>query len=258
MNSEEAKILMFIFARQILKMKSNFLFLLFFIGSFVFVQAQNEHISGYNMTSFTYKHDKKWSAYLELQDRSLEKFELPDYYEIKGGIGYNIVKNNQIFIGIGKYGTYKDRKFYQREFRLWLQYVFSHNVEKVKLDHRFRAEKRFFYYPQSDQNKNDERFRYRLSATLPLNNEKMQTGTFFINAFDEIFVGPAEPTFKRNRIFGGFGYQLNDYITSNLGYMWQREFSASGNKNYHFLYFGINFTFDRMKHYESDFVPVAD
>jgi len=236
----------------------NAFFLVLFIGNFVFSQTQNEHLSGFNMTSFTYKHNQKWSAYLELQERSLEKFELPDYYEMKGGVGYNFNKNNQLFVGMGKYGTYKNSRFYQREFRLWLQYTLSHNIDRIKFDHRFRAEKRFFYFPQSDQHKNDERFRYRLSATLPLNNGKMQPKTFFINAFEEMFAGPDEPAFKRNRFFGGFGYQFNDFITSNLGYMWQREFSVSGNKNYHFLYFGINFTFDRLKNSESHSVPVAD
>jgi hypothetical protein len=35
-------------------------------------------------------------AYLELQTRSIEEFSKPDY-EVKGGIGYNIDKNNQPF-----------------------------------------------------------------------------------------------------------------------------------------------------------------
>ena len=29
---------------------------------------------------------------LELQERSIEDFSKPDYYEIKGGIGYNLDK----------------------------------------------------------------------------------------------------------------------------------------------------------------------
>ena len=73
----------------------------------------NEHLSSFNMVSFTYKHDKKWMAYLELQTRSIEEFSKPDYYEVKGGIGYNIDKNNQPLIGLGRYGTYKDSKFYR-------------------------------------------------------------------------------------------------------------------------------------------------
>ena len=173
----------------------------------------------------------------------------PNYYEIKGGPSYNINKNNTVLIGVGKYGTYRDNDLYQKEIRLWLQYVFSHSIDRVKIDHRVRAEKRFFTYPQDGSKKNDERYRYRLSITVPLNSEKIQPGTVFVNAFEEIFVGPKNPDFfKRNRTFGGFGYQVNDFMNANLGYMWQKEFSSvSGNKAYNFVYFGLNFTLDRQK-----------
>lgn len=233
------------------------LILFAFISTIAYSQTK-EHLSDFTMMSFTYKHDKKWMAYLELQSRSIEDFSTPDYYEVKGGIGYNIDKNNQPFIGIGRYGTYKNSKFYQEEFRIWLQYLFSHKLGKVKFDHRARAEKRFFYFPQKDITDNTSRFRYRLALTLPLNKEKVESNTIFLNAFDEMFVGPNAPTFKRNRVFGGIGYQLNDYIGANLGYLWQREFATSGNRNLHFLYLGLNFTFDRLKYNETHHIPIAD
>lgn len=233
------------------------LILFILIGYFASAQT-DEHLSSFNMVSFTYKHDKKWMAYLELQTRSIEEFSKPDYYEVKGGIGYNIDKNNQPFIGIGRYGTYKESKFYQEEFRIWLQYIFSQKISKLKIDHRLRAEKRFFYFPQSGLANNTSRFRYRMALTLPLNKEKIEPNTFFLNAFEEVFAGPNAPNFKRNRLFGGFGYQLNDYIGANMGYMWQREFANSGNRSLHFLYFALNFTFDRLKYNEMHQIPVAD
>ena len=233
------------------------LILFILIGYFASAQT-DEHLSSFNMVSFTYKHDKKWMAYLELQDRAIEEFSKPDYYEVKGGIGYNIDKNNQPFIGIGRYGTYKESKFYQEEFRIWLQYIFSLKISKLKIDHRLRAEKRFFYFPQSGLADNTSRFRYRMALTLPLNKDKIEPNTFFLNAFEEVFAGPNAPNFKRNRLFGGFGYQLNDYIGANMGYMWQREFANSGNRSLHFLYFALNFTFDRLKYNEMHQIPVAD
>lgn len=237
-----------------------------FLGIFVFglLTSQNtefkEHISNFNMISFTYKQNNKWSAYFELQSRSIEDYMLPDYYEIKGGPAYNFNKNNQILVGFGRYGTYRNSTFSIREYRLWLQYVLSHQLGRVKFDHRFRAEKRFFYAPQTEISTNDERYRYRLSLTVPINNSKMESKTFFLNTFDELFFGPKNPDFfKRNRFFGGFGYKFNDYVNSNFGYMYQKELSSlRGNRDYHFLYFGLNFTFDRLKHYESQEIPVAD
>ncbi|WP_124639940.1 MULTISPECIES: DUF2490 domain-containing protein [Amniculibacterium] len=232
---------------------------MFAMGIFTVSFAQTkDQFSNYNMMSFSYKHDKQWSAYLELQLRSIEDFTTPDYYEAKGGIGYNFNKNNQAFVGIGRYGTYKNEHINQEEFRFWLQYIYSQQFGKVKLDHRVRAEKRFFYYPNTDSHDNTERYRYRLAATLPLNKDKVEPGALYANAFEEVFVGPKDPFFKRSRTFVGLGYQFNPYVGTNLGYIFQKEFSNSGNKNLHFIYLSLNFTFDRLKFNETHHIPVAD
>lgn len=61
-------------------------------------KAQNkEHISSFNMLSITYKFSKKWMAYTEFQTRSIEDYSYIDYYEMKGGVGYNINRDNQAF-----------------------------------------------------------------------------------------------------------------------------------------------------------------
>ena len=53
----------------------------------IFAKSQtnsSEHLSGFAVVSLNYKHNPKWNAYLELQERSIEDFSKPDYYEIKG------------------------------------------------------------------------------------------------------------------------------------------------------------------------------
>lgn len=218
-----------------------------------------EHLSGFLMTSLTYKFNSKWMAYTELQTRSIENFTPLDYSETKGGIGYNINKNNQPFIGFGRYATFQEHELYQRELRLWLQYTFTNNIGKLKMDHRGRAEQRFFHYPQTDANKTDQRFRYRLSATLPINNKKVAPRTFFINGFEELFFGPKADLLKRNRLFTGFGYQFTKAVGTSTGYMWQRELAPSGNRNLHFIYLALNFVLDKKSDHERHIdVPVAD
>lgn len=242
-------------------MPGKLLIIVFFVGIFASAQEPAEvYTSNFNMTSFTYKHNQKWSAYVEVQMRSLEDFMLPDYYEMKGGPMYNINRKNQLMLGVGKYGTYRDSRIYQEETRLWLQYVLSQSLSRVKIDHRVRAEKRFFTFPQTDKQTNDERYRYRLALTIPLTRPKLEPGVLFLNTFEEIFVGPNDNFFKRNRFFGGFGYQVNHFTNANIGYMWQKEYSSvNPDRNYHFVYFGINFTYDRLKDLERGYsVPVAD
>ncbi|WP_245985415.1 DUF2490 domain-containing protein [Epilithonimonas hominis] len=230
-------------------------FLFVFVGSFVWAQ---DHLSGFNMMSLTYKISPKLMLYGEGQIRARKDYTLIDYYETKGGIGYSYIKDHQVFVGAGRYGTYEDRKISQEEFRIWLQYTFSHKMGTLKLDHRGRAEKRFFYASQTGTNTEAMRYRYRLSGTLPLNNSKVQEGTFFVNAFEELFFGAGEPNFKRNRSFAGFGYQFNNSLSATTGYMFQREFSTKKNENYHFLYFALNFTIDPSDD-EKDFsIPMVD
>ncbi len=225
----------------------------------VFGNAQDkENLSGFNMLSFTYKFAPEWMAYAEFQTRSIEDYTSIDYYEAKGGVGYNINKNNQAFIGFGRYGTYKNSKISQEEHRVWLQYTLSNRIKSLKLDHRLRAEQRFFHNAMTDVNTNTQRFRYRLSGTLPVNNTKVQSGTVFANAFEEVFVGPEDKFFKRSRTFGGIGYQFNDNMNATAGYMFQRDFASKANTNLHFLYFALNFTIDPSDDEKDIHIPMAD
>lgn len=194
--------------------------------------------------------------YTELQTRSIETFNQPDYYEIKGGSGFQVNPKNQLFLGLGRYASYSSDRLSREEFRIWLQHTYSLAFEKLKIDHRTRAEKRFFYDPISHIYSNDERYRFRLAFTLPINHSKMTSKTFYINSFDEIFLGPHQELVKRNRIFGGIGFVFTEQMSTNLGYLWQRELSPF-TRNIHFLYWGINFTVNKNSK-EADHLNIVD
>lgn len=232
-------------------------FLLFLLHSILlYPQKCTEHLSGFSMTSLTYKAKQDWFLYLELQSRSIEDFSKPDYYEIKGGAGYNINKNHQAFIGLGRYATYSNSRISREELRLWLQYTYSFNIDRLKIDQRIRAEKRFLHDVTKDSNSDDERYRYRLSVSVPLNSTTIKPETVYLNVFDEIFAGPHQGLLKRNRVYAGIGYVVNKTVNANTGYMWQRELSPSV-RNLHFLYFGVNFTLNGGQK-ETDHRNIAD
>ncbi|ANH83137.1 hypothetical protein A8C56_21055 [Niabella ginsenosidivorans] len=226
---------------------------------FCHAQTGPEHLSGFLTTSITYKYAPKWMAYMEMQARSIEQFKTIDYYEIKGGTGYNFNENSQALIGIGRYATYKQKSLSQEELRLWLQYTFSHAVSRIDFDHRLRAEQRFFHQLKTAQRTNDQRYRYRLSATIPVNKKRVIAKTFFVNAFNELFLGPKENAFKRNRVYSGAGYQFNGNIGMTAGYLWQRELSPVGNRSLHFIQLAANIVIDRWADKDKRiFVPVID
>lgn len=237
-------------------MKKCLLFLVFalFFGK---LSAQ-EHISSFNSVSVTYNFHPKFYLFAEGQLRGIEDFSYPDYYEIKGGLGYKLTPNHKPFIGIGRYVTYADRKLDKEEFRVWLQDVVDFKAGRVKFENRVRAENSWFYEPQTDEVSDRIRLRYRLNLTVPLNSAKVEKGTIFANAYEEVFfVTTQEPLFARNRVYGGFGYQIDDHFGIASGYLWQREFALSGNKNVHFLYLALNITIDGSDEKEYGF-PGAD
>lgn len=223
-------------------MKSVIIFFLL-ISQILFSQRKENALSGYVMSSFTYKHDKNWFGFLEFQGRSIREFQQPDYYEVKGGIGYQLNPSHQVLIGIGKYGTYKEEEIHQAELRLWLQYVFFQKFGVLKVDHRVRLEKRFFTYYPSLSSANAERFRYKLNFTIPIFKEKLESNTFFVSSYEELFFSLDKFTFSRNRLYLGAGYRFNRHITSQLGSLWQKDFATTGNTNLYYLYLGFQFTF---------------
>jgi predicted porin len=224
-----------------------------------FFKAQ-EHISGFGAVTLTYKFHPKFFLYAEGQMRSIEEFTYPDYYEMKGGLGYYLTKNHKPFIGLGRYATYKEHAINKEEFRVWLQDVIDIKKGIVKFENRIRVEKSWFYEPQTDKNSQRMRYRYRLNVSVPLNSKEVKKGTIFANAYDEIFlISPMKPTFARNRVYAGGGYQIDNNVGVAAGYLWQREFNATGNQNFHFLYLALNINIDGTNHPVKTFdYPGAD
>lgn len=233
---------------------SKRIFLLFTSFLMLNLSAQKESPSSYNVVTINYKHSSKIFAYAEGQLRGTADFSYPDYYEIKGGIGYNLTENHKPLIGIGRYVNYKNHSLEKEEFRVWLQDIYDIKGGKFKFENRFRAEKSWFYNTLKDESSNRTRLRYRLNVSVPLNSEDVKPGTLSANVYDEVFFVTTEnPLFARNRVYGGFSYQIDHFFALTSGYLWQREFATSGNKNIHFLYLGLSVNIDRSKSDKTDF-----
>ena len=239
-------------------MRTAFLFISLFVFSIFY--GQKTDLSSFNAVTVTYKFHPKFFLYGEGQLRGIEEFSYPDYYELKGGLGYYLTPNHKPFIGIGRYVNYKNHSLSKEEFRVWLQDIIDVKKGIVKFENRFRAEQSWFYEPQKDVNSTRNRFRYRLNISVPLNKKKIEPGTIFANAYDEIFFIPSktEPVFSRNRVYGGLGYQIDENLGLAAGYLWQREFASAGNKNIRFVYFALNINIDGTDDERDYHFPGAD
>lgn len=188
-----------------------------------------------------YRITPTWFLLAEGELRGNSDFYYPDYYEYKIGIGYSITPNHKPLIGIGKGGNYKNHTMFTEELRLWFQDVYDFKVGRFKIENRFRAEKSWLYKPKEDEHHQRVRLRNRLNISTPLNSEKIQPGTISANIHDEVFaVTTANPVSFWNRVYGGFGYQVDKNFALSAGYMWQRDFVAKGNIDHHYLYTGLS------------------
>jgi len=216
------------------------------LGYSFLAQAQ---LGTWNVLSFKTSFNEKWGAFAEGQVRSLKFYDDFHYHEFKGGVTYAFDKNFSFAVASGKYDTYQSGGDFvtpkaSDEIRLFEQITMSQVLTRVKFEHRYRAEQRF----TKDGYKN--RFRYRLQTVIPINRNKVEPRSWFINASGEIFFRNTPQYFERLRTFAGAGYQFTATHTLLLGYMHQFDYQLVDETGADFLYVSFLFDLHRNKHHK--------
>ena len=220
-------------------------------------KAQNDKTGLFSINTFVLPGDSlhRWGGYVELQTRSNELFNQFYYYETKGGISYDVAKNYTALIGTGRYYTAAMPVMNQpqvTEFRLWEQMTVSQFLDRIKIEHRYRAEQRWLNGIYRN------RFRYRLNLAVPLNHPKIQPDTYFVSVFDEVFLNNVAPHFERNRFSAALGYQFDKSLSLQAGWLNQYNYSlaAAGAKNN--LVILLNYRFLRKNSKPKEHIPTTD
>ena len=174
--------------------------------------------------------DKKWGGFAEIQARSNSLFRQYFYDELKGGVSYDIDRNFSLMVAGGHYATYDYQDLstgpLNTEKRLWEQLIVNQYLSRIKFEHRYRVEQRWFTY-RDGSTPFRNRIRYRLNTFVPINNRTITDKTFFLSVYDEIFLNPIGPTFERNRFYMGAGYQLNSQWILQLGVVNQTNYNPA-------------------------------
>ncbi|RVU00177.1 DUF2490 domain-containing protein [Mucilaginibacter limnophilus] len=222
------------------------------------VRAQNGKTGTWGIVTVTLPGDSthRWGGYIELQTRTNTFFNQAFYYEVKGGISYDIAKNYTALIGTGRYVTYDYNELDEPptvlETRLWEQMTVNQLLDRIKIEHRYRIEQRFF-----DHTPYRNRFRYRLNLAIPINHRKVEPKTYYAAVFDEIFLNNKAPHFERNRLYVGMGYQFNKSLSLQLGWMQQYNYSlnsaSTGGKNN--LAINVQYRFNRKNTKPKEHIP---
>ncbi len=188
--------------------------------------------------------DKKWNWWNEVQYRNYNFAGDLQQLLVRTGIGYNLSENNNnLLLGYGFIHSQRylanGTKTSSNEHRVYQQFITRQNFGRAFLQHRYRIEERFL--PDDFQ----VRFRYFLSLNIPLNNNSMSRHTFYLSAYNEIFLNAESPVFDRNRLYGALGYVINKNFRAEAGFMAQTQ--ETTNRNQFQLVFFNNLPVKRSK-----------
>ena len=208
--------------------------------------AQNNDLGSWNSLNIKYNYSEKWSAFVEAQLRSLKYYNHFHYYEYKAGVNYQLHKSLVITLAAGTYQTYKEGGNFElpknnNEFRLWPQITLNQQINKIKIEQRYRTELRF-------TNKGyKNRFRYRFGISYLFGKDKQGFKPYKISLSNELFFTDKEPYFERNRIQGSFNYKLNKQTSVMLGYLHQFDYKINDETGRDFFMIGYYYEIFRNK-----------
>lgn len=135
---------------------------------------------------------------------------------VRPGLGYALNSNASLWLGYAYAPTmepFTTDSF--NEQRLWQQFLWSDKASIGNYSSRTRFEERFIGQPDTAY-----RFRqmFKLAYPLPFAQD------FSLVGWDEVFVnlnntGTVHAGLDQNRLFAGLGYNFDEHIRTELGYM---------------------------------------
>ncbi|MEO7978010.1 DUF2490 domain-containing protein [Flavobacterium sp.] len=223
--------------------KTFYLLLLFILlFNLNFTYAQKTDTGNWFIYFGNHAINKKWNWHNEVQYRSYNLAGDTQQLLLRTGIGYNLTDNNNnlllgyAYINSKNYAADSDDKINSDENRIYQQFITRQNFGRVYIQHRYRVEERFL----KDNFK--IRFRYFLALNVPLNNRTMQDKTFYISAYNEIFLNGDSPVFDRDRVYGALGYVVNKNFKIEAGFMRQIQEKSGRNQFQIAIYNNIPFS----------------
>lgn len=198
-------------------------------------QAVQQH--GWYMYFGNHRLNDKWGIHTEYQFR--RHGLIADWQQslLRVGVDYHIDPNVQLTTGYGSIVTFpygaQPVITTLHENRLWQQALLRQSTGRVRMNHRLRFEQRWVehFSPLADGSLRydgrsySNRFRYRVWLEVPLNKPKFEEDTWFVAAYNELFVNFGQNLrfnrFDQNRLYGAVGYQFSKQGNVQLGYMQQ-------------------------------------
>lgn len=180
--------------------------------------SQESNVGNWFMYLGNKKLNSNWNIHNEVQYRNYNVVGNMEQLLLRTGIGFNLSpNNNNILLGYGFIRSENyvstDQKVGNNEHRIFQQFITRQSFNRVSLQHRYRFEQRFL------ENDFKLRFRYFISVNVALSKPKIEKNTFYLSAYNEVFIQSKENLYDRNRVYAGLGYAINKDFRIELGYM---------------------------------------
>lgn len=210
------------------------------------VKGQSKELGSWNIINVKSKLSSNTTVVFEAQARSQSFYNNFFYHEYKGAINFKLKKGFELLFGLGHYTTYQfegnfKKPLQNNEVRPWQQLTYKHKIGNLLVDHRIRAEQRFF------ENNYKNRFRYRLNVILPIGSNEIKEKGFYATTFNELFFNNEVPRFERNRFFLGGGYEFSEKFTLQTGWLFQYDIGQNRDFAKHFMQTSLLFTILKKK-----------
>ncbi|MFT3910746.1 MAG: DUF2490 domain-containing protein [Ferruginibacter sp.] len=175
------------------------------------------------------------SIHAEVQVRSADQLDHLQTLILRTGLNVHINKQLTLTAGYGYISNYRKSgnvDGYAPEHRIWEQLLYTHNIKKVLVAHRFRLEQRYISKTVVSNNelKTDSyvyanRIRYFLRNIIPLKKQPVFTKGPFAALQNEVFLNFGNTknvngkTFDQNRFYVATGYRFSKSFDLEAGYM---------------------------------------
>jgi len=218
-------------------MKNRLLVIILFGVSLHSGYAQvDQELGNWLMYINNYAVDSKWSFQnlVILQDdaRTLEMNQAL----LRTGVSYKLGKKWQAsagmeFIYVRPTNESDDEQYSYSSYlvtKSWQQMIYDTKVKKMYLRLRIWPEQTW------KDNQVDFRQRFRLTFKYPLNNNKIEPKTFYLNGWEEIRFSTKAHPFNRNSIMMAIAYKANSTVAYRFGYHQHWFGKAQYNHRLHF------------------------
>ena len=168
------------------------------------------------------------SAQHQLIFRSNLQRKLDENWNVSGGLTYFLQSPND---------PNSESDLVVPEIRPDIGFGYQQKLKKITINHRYKAEARFFHDTENDEltggfRFSNLRFRYQLGIDIPLvKDHKTNKNKLVAKIKDEIMVNVGRKivknTFDQNRIYGALNYSFHPSFSIELGYMnWYQQRSS--------------------------------